>query len=396
MIKIVLFVVLIAGASCNQRGSKSKQANSGYDILFTNKVNINEVIKDSLSKKNLIKYRVFPKLIKAGILISTIRRDEEADKNDYYFLIYNLNEKRIEWLVHNPFKELSFHEIEYDYDSNKIFAYSHNGMKQLSYYECNTMKTGTMSFSEQNLGFDPGSMLINKNLIFFTQSPLGALVYDIEQEKSISFRNNHANTISYVYSTVATPFSDSLNLISGKREGSKVFAYTVDSAFQIKDSFQFKEDNYASDGYFKMLALKDRYAIFNRREAALFNKKHLDLIWVLNYKKSLQNAFILSEQNLLCVVSDSGKTSLLGIEVKKGNVAWEREFPIRVMQNQSIAINKRNNRIIVAGVDSIWQLNYFGHRTAAISAPGNKWFQVFEDPLNDDNYIFVDDKTFYW
>lgn len=246
------------------------------------------------------------------------------------------------------------------------------------------------------MNFAPGSILINKDLIFFIQSPLGSLVYDLNKKKSISFRNNHANTISYIYANVATPFSDSLNLISGKSEGSKIFAYAVDSAFQIKDSFQFKEDNDASGGHFKMLALKDGYAIFNRREAELLNKKNFESNWILNYQKDFQNAFILSDQNLLCVVSDSGRTNLLGIDVKNGNLAWEREFAIRVMQNQNIAISKKNKRITVAGVDSIWQFNYLGHNTAAISALGNQWFQVFEDPLNGDNYILIDDRFFYW
>lgn len=395
MRKIVLFLILITAFSCNQQRSKSKQTGL-YEVLFTNKLNINEAIKDSMSKKGVTKYRVFPNIIKAGILVSTIRQDAEADQNDFYFLVYSLKTKKIEWLVHNPFKELGFQELEYDYDENKIFAYSQKTVQQVSYYDCLEKRIDYISMANQNLDVAPGAILVNKNFIFFSRSPLGALVYNMATKKSLSFRNNHANTISHIYSSIALPLSDSLNLVSGKRDEGGISAILFDSLFQIKAKTQIKDDNFASDGYFKILSMKDGYAIFNRTESQFIDNKKVEKKWKIIYKGDFKNAFELSGQKLLCVVSDSGRTNLLCIDSENGNKIWDKEFRIRVSPNHDIAINNERKTIVLAGRDSIWQLNYYGINTGVMRSPNSEGFQVLEDYLNGDNYIFFNDKVLYW
>lgn len=95
-----------------------------------------------METKDFGAYRIFPKLVKGGVHISTIEKFEEGNTKNHYFLIYSLVDNKIEWLIYNPFKELGFQAVEYDYYHNKIFAYSQNGLKQLSYYDCNEKRRG--------------------------------------------------------------------------------------------------------------------------------------------------------------------------------------------------------------------------------------------------------------
>jgi hypothetical protein len=389
---LLLIVLILSGCSSN---TSIKETRNIYDSFFENKIEVREYIDKKIKSIYKGSFKITPKRIKNGKLIGLIRPD---DNSTYYFFVFDLKKKDLQYLIKNPFTALRYYEIEYDYDENKIYAYSQLGLKGLLFFDCLRGKVGEIKISINEFKSAPGTITVLGNKLFFTQSPLGSMAYNTTGNQFLSLRNNHDNTISYIYSDIAFPASDNLNLVSGKKNDKQILAYLLDSTFKVLREINLKDDNVASTGNFKMIKSDSGYVIFNRRECFFYNQNEQLLKWEIKYKKDFQNAILIEKNSILFSISDSNRSEILKIDISTGNIVWSKSYPISAFYAKNIGVSQSSKTIIINSIDAISVINYNGQ---PVLLPYNmQWhqkdFSLFQDQLNNDTYLYLGDGLFYW
>lgn len=397
MSRAIIYMVLIFAISCNLN-EQPNEPEDIYNSIFKNKLDLNPYIKASLGVDSSKEYKVLVKRIKNGILIGAVTTsDVNNDFEDYYIFIFDLNKKAGLSILRNPFSNLDYREIEFDYEDGKIYACSGINIACVYYYDIASKSIDSLVVTDLNFNSGAGEIVVYGNMLIFNHSPLGALVYNTKTKKTLSLQNSMGNTISYIYATIALPLSSNMNTISGKNVNGEIFACLFDSSLTTRCWFNLNASNF-STGSFKMLSFDSVIVVFDKQRGQLIEADSCKIKQLFEYRFDFQNGFRLSDQNILGITAGSDTTTLFNLDIRTGKMLWARDFSFYTFSDKNIAVSPENKAIIVVGKDSVRRLNYNGEIeiTQARRPDQPKSFQTFGDLINRTVYIISEDSSIYW
>jgi outer membrane protein assembly factor BamB len=391
--RLPLILLLLSTISCKPG---KKLDDNFYDRFFANKIDIKKLALDSLKKENITSFSIVSATVQSDVYTGLAKPGNE-NEFDYFFITGNLKSKSLK-VISNPFKKLSYRSVSFANAEGKIYATSFTHPETLYKYDYIKGALDSFDLSKFKIA-DPGSLLVSKDKLFFYGTPYGCLIADLTSGNSIDLRNQGIAVTSFHYSTIAVPFTDSLNILSGTKAGNDILLSCVDSLLAKKCEFKIPEVSQIPN--FKIASYNNGYLIMNGSQLAFIDKTNHDFKW---YKKidDMQDLIKLSNSNAL-VISDkdmNGKktTFLYMVNITTGENKWSVDVGSSYfidknigMADKDVIIVRNNNNILGVNMQNGNIIQSYPHNNQESLS-----FDVMTDFITGINYYYTNRGIIYW